>query len=276
MRVGPVAAPVRAEFRKVVSTRLWWGLLIPVALLSSTINLFGGAFTAAFDEAERLPLLLGSLAYALGLTSVFAAVHGVAAAAGEHRHRTITTTYLTTRGRAPVLLAKMLVSAGVGACYAIATVVTGVLAGTVADAGVAFPGVAPLAATALIGVAVSALWGALGAAFGTAVSNQVSALVALLLYLMAGELLVGALLDGAESRSVRALSSYLPGNAGEVAVYGIPVNEIAGPVTGPQVVELLAGVTSPPGWGVALVVLAAWTAVVGAVGWLVAARRDIT
>jgi ABC-type transport system involved in multi-copper enzyme maturation permease subunit len=276
VRAVAIAGPVRAEFRKVASTKLWWGLLIPVALLSSMINLFGGVFTAAFPESERLPLLLGSLAYALGLTSVFAAVHGVVAAAGEFRHRTITTTYLTARGRTPVLLAKMLVSAGVGACYAVATVVTGVLAGAAADGGTGFPGAGPLAATALIGVAVTALWGALGAAFGTAVSNQVSALVALLLHLMVGELLVGALLEAAESDAVRSLSSYLPGNAGEVAVYGIPVNEIAGPATGPQVVELLAGVTNPPGWGVAVLVLTAWTAAVGAVAWLVSARRDIT
>lgn len=276
MRLAAIGAPVRAEFRKVASTKLWWGLLIPVALLSSMINMFGGVFTAAFPESERLPLLLGSVAYSLGLTSVFAAVHGVVAAAGEYRHRTITTTYLTTRGRAPVLAAKMLVSAGVGACYAAVTVVTGMLAGAAADGGAAFPGVGPLAATALIGVAVSALWGALGAAFGTAVSNQVSALVALLLYLMVGELLIGALLEAAESGTLRALSSYLPGNAGEVAIYGIPANEIAGPVTAPQVVELLAGVTDPPGWGVALLVVAFWTAAVGAAGWLVAARRDIT
>lgn len=276
VKVGPIGAPVRAEIRKVASTKLWWGLLIPVALLSSMINLFGGVFTAAFAESERLPLLLGSLAYALGLTSVFAAVHGVVAAAGEYRHRTITTTYLTTRGRTPVLLAKMLVSAGVGASYAVATVVTGAMAGVVADAAAGFPGVGPLAVTALIGVAVSALWGALGAAFGTAVSNQVSALVSLLLYLMVGELLVGTLLEGAESEAVRALSSYLPGNAGEVAIYGVPAHEIAGPVTGSQVVELLAGVTNPPAWGVALLVLMIWTAAVGAVGWFVAARRDIT
>src|SRR5204863_7822885 len=108
------------------------------------------------------------------------------AAAGEYRHRTITTTYLTSHGRTPVLLAKMLVSAGVGACYAVATVVTGVLAGLVADAGTSFPGAGALAATTLIGVVVSALWGALGAAFGTAVSNQVSALMGLLLYLTVG------------------------------------------------------------------------------------------
>jgi ABC-type transport system involved in multi-copper enzyme maturation permease subunit len=269
-----MVAAVRAELRKVTSTRLWWGLLVPVALLSVVINLFGGAFTAAFPETDRLPLLLGSLGYALGLTSLFAAVQGVVAAAGEHRHRTITTTYLTTAGRGPVLLAKMLVSAAVGACYAAATVLVGVLAGLAADA--AFPVPGPLLATAAIGTVVAALWGALGAAFGTAVSNQVSALVALLLHLMVGELLVGALLGSAEAPAVRALSSYLPGNAGEVAVYHVPAREIAGPETGPQVVEILAAVTDPPPWPVALLVLATWTAAVAAVGWVVGARRDIT
>lgn len=269
-------AAIRAEYRKVVSTKLWWGLLIPAVLLSIVINLFGGTFTAAFPEAGRLPLLLGSLAYALGLASVFAVVQGVAAAAGEHRHRTITTTYLTTPGRGAVLLAKMLVSAGVGGSYAVTTVLVGVLAGLVADAGSGFPAVGPLLATAGIGVAVAALWGALGTAVGTAVSNQVTALVAVLLHLLIGELLIGALLGVAESETVRALSSYLPGNAGEVAVYGIPAREIAGPSAGPQVVEFLAGVTAPPPWWVALLALAAWTAAAGAAGWVLGGRRDIT
>lgn len=273
---GMVVAAIRAEFRKVTSTKLWWGLLVPVALLSIVVNLFGGAFTAAFPETDRLPLLLGSLGYALGVTSVFAAVQGVVAAAGEHRHRTITTTYLTTRGRGTVLLAKMLVSAAVGACYAAAAVLVGVLAGLAADAGAAFPAPGPLLATAAVGTVVAALWGALGAAFGTAVSNQVSALVALLLHLMVGELLVGALLGTADARAVRALPSYLPGNAGEVAVYHVPAREIAGPETGRDVVEILAAVADPPPWPVALLVLAAWTAAVGAAGWAIGARRDIT
>jgi len=268
--------PIRAELRKAASTKLWWALLLPVVVLSSVINLFGGAFTAALPEADTLPLLLGSLAYALTLTSVFAAVQGVVGAAAEHRHRTITTTYLTTQGRGAVLLAKMVVSAGVGACYAAAAVLVGVLAGLLTDAGAAFPAAGPLLATTTIGVVVAALWGALGAALGTAVSNQVSALVAVLLYLLIGELLLGALLDTAESGTVRALSSYLPGNAGDVAIYDIPARELAGPSTGPQVVEILAGVTAPPTWGVALLTLAAWTAVAGAVGWVVGGRRDIT
>jgi ABC-2 type transport system permease protein len=272
-----MAGLLRAEIRKTSSTKLWWGLLIPVAVLSILINLFGGLFTAAIpDEDGRLPLLLGSLAYALGLTSVFAAVHGVVAAAGEFRHRTITTTYLTAQGRAPVLLAKVATSATVGAFYAAATVLFGVLAGLVADAGTAFPGAGPLLAVTAIGMAVAALWGALGAALGIAVSNQVGALVGLLVYVLLGELLISALLGNADSETVQRFSSYLPGNAGDIAIYDIPARVLAGPEISSVVVETLAGVTAPPPWWGALLVLAAWTAAVAATGWVVGARRDVT
>ncbi|MGH3587890.1 MAG: hypothetical protein ACRDQ0_16370 [Pseudonocardia sp.] len=267
---------VHAEFRKVVSTKVWWGLLIPLVLLSAVVNLFGGAFSAALPADGALPLLLGSLAYALGLTGVFAVVHGVVAAAAEHRHRTITTTLLTTPGRWRVLLAKMAVSAGFGVLYAVATVLVGMATGLVSAADAAVPATGPLLATIAIGVVVTALWGAAGAALGTAVGNLVGALVGALLYLMLVERLVSMVLAGAESPAVQAWSPYLPGNAGEVAIYGIPAREIVGPLTGPQVVEQLAGTTAPPPWGVGLLTLALWTAVVGAVAWYVDARRDIT
>jgi ABC-type transport system involved in multi-copper enzyme maturation permease subunit len=268
---------LRAEVRKTTSTKLWWGLLIPVALLSVLINLFGGLFTAAIpDEQGRLPLLLGSLAYALGLTSVFAMVQGVVSAAAEFRHRTITTTYLTAARRWPVMVAKMATAAAVGAFYAAATMVLGVLAGLIGEAGKAFPSAGALLAVTAIGMAVSALWGALGAALGSAVSNQVSALVGALVYVLLGELLLSALLANAESLNLQRLSAYLPGNAGDVAIYDIPAQVLVGPELGPVVVETLAGVTDPPPWWGALLILTAWTAAVAATAWVVAERRDVT
>jgi ABC-type transport system involved in multi-copper enzyme maturation permease subunit len=272
-----VTGLLRAELRKTTSTRLWWGLFIPAGLLSVLINVFGGLFTAAIPVEEgRLPLLIGSLAYALGLTTVFAMVQGIVSAAAEFRHRTITTTYLTSARRSPVLLAKMATSALVGMVYALATVVLGVLAGLVGEAGSAFPTPGTLLAVTLIGMAVCALWGALGTALGTAVSNQVSALVGALVYVLLGELLISALLRNADSLDVRRLSAYLPGNAGDVAIYDIPARVLAGPDIGPVVVETLANVTAPPPWWGALLVLLAWTAAMAATAWVVADRRDVT
>jgi ABC-type transport system involved in multi-copper enzyme maturation permease subunit len=275
-----IAALVRSEYRKIVSTRGWWGLLIPVVLLSLLINAFGGligdfAEGVSGDEVT-LPLLLASLAYTLALTASFAAVSGAVGAAGEFRHRTITTTYLTAPGRGAVLAAKMLTAAAVGVVYALAATVLALVGGLLGQGGGRFPEVGPLLAVIAIGVAVCALWSAIGVALGTAMGNQVGALVTLLIYVLLGELLISLLLGASDAEPVAQITAYLPVNAGEVALYDIPATEIAGSVVGRDVAGLVAGVTGPLPWGVSLLVLAAWTAAAAAVAWWAAGRRDIT
>lgn len=262
-----------AECRKTVSIKLWWALLIPVVLLSALVNAFGGLFTASLADLGSPSLLPVSLAYSLSLTSVFAALYGVVTAAGEFRHRTITTTYLQARGRGSVLAAKSAVAAGVGAVYALGAALSGVPAGLLGG------GSAPDAASVLvvtgIGVVVVALWAVLGIALGTVLSNQVVALVVTLVYLLLGEFLLSPLLTRAGSPTVARLSSYLPGNAGDVALYDLPVRALSGADARP-VLELLAGVSAPPPWWGALIVLVFWTAAAAAGAWLVGDRRDIT
>lgn len=261
-----------AEFRKTVSIKLWWALLIPVVLLSALINAFGGLFTASLADLGSPSLLPVSLAYSLSLTSVFATLYGVVTAAGEFRHRTITTSYLQASGRGAVLAAKAVVAAGVGAVYALGAVLAGVPAGlfggsTAPDAGSVF-------AVTAVAVVVVALWAVLGTAVGTLLS-QVVAIVVTLVYLLLGEFLLSSLLTRARSPTVARLSSYLPGNAGDVALYDLPVRALSGADARP-VLELLAGVSAPPPWWGAVIVLAFWTAAAAAAAWLVGDRRDIT
>ncbi len=271
--MGALSAIVRAEVRKTVSVKLWWALLIPVVALAALVNAFGGLFTAALSDVGTPSLLPVSLAYSLSLTSVFAALYGIVAAAGEFRHRTVTTTYLLTRGRGRVLTAKALVAAGVGALYAFGAAVVGAPAGLLGGAGA--PDAGSVLAVAGIGMVVSALWAVLGTALGTAVSNQVVGLIVALVYLLLGELLLSSLLTRAGSPTVARLSSYLPGNAGDVALYDLPARALVG-ADARQAVELLAGVSAPPPWWGALIVLAFWTAAVLASAWVVADRRDVT
>lgn len=273
------AAQLRSEFRKIASTRLWWGLLIPVAVLSILLGLFGGLFSAEIgtlpgDEGQ-LPLMLASLGYALGLTSVLAALHGVVAAAGEFRHRTITGTYLSAPRRGSVLAAKAAGGAAVGALYAAVAIVLGAVSGLLGQASASVP-VGALAGVSAIGVVVCALWGVLGAALGTLLTNQVTVLVVLLGYMLVGENLLSLLLLGAESPAPGRLTPYLPVNAGDVALYDVPATTIAGPRLGPRIVEGLAGVTGPASWWASLLILAAWAAAAAAAAWAVGARRDIT
>jgi ABC-2 type transport system permease protein len=273
-----VVPALRAEARRVASTRLWWVLLVPVVALAALVNLFGGALGGGpiGDAGGDLPLLLASVAFTLTLTSVFAAVFGAVAAAGEFRHRTISTTYLTAGGRGRVLIAKLAAGAAVGGLYAVVAVLVGVVAGLLGNGGYRVPEVGVLSAVGAIGVAVAALWGAIGAAVGMLLANQVGALVALLVYLQVGELVLSAVFNNAGSPVLARLTPYLPVNAGDVAVYDLPAHALAGPTYGDRVVEELAGVTAPPPWWGALAVLAGWAALAAVVAWTVGDRRDVT
>jgi ABC-2 type transport system permease protein len=269
-----VTSGVRAEFRKAFSTKLWWALLVPVVVLAALINLFGGLFTASLGEEGGPSILLGSLAYSLSLTSVFAALHGIVTAAGEFRHRTITTTYLTARGRGRVLAAKCLSTAVFGALYAAVTVVVGSAAGLAARSGL--PDIGPLAGVTAVGLAVSALWAVIGTALGTVISSQVTVLVVALVYMLVGEPLLAAMLTSSGNGVVARTAAYLPVNAGDVAVYDLAGRALLGPSDGGQLAQLLAGVTAPPPWWGGLLVLAGWTAAAAATGYVVGGRRDVT
>lgn len=269
---------LHAELRKSLSTRLWWGLLIPVVALSLVVNAFGGLFTDLVGAIEPggpvPPLVLLSLAYSLSLTSVFATVLGAVGAGGEFRHRTITTTYLSGGGRTGVLAAKAAVAALFGTGYAVAAGLVGALIGLLSDS--APPTVLALVQVVVVGAVVCALWAVVGVALGVALGNQVGALVLALVYLLVGELLLGTLLRQAESPAVAGLSAYLPGNAGDVALYDLAVREVFGPIGTEEAVEFLATVTDPPAWWAGLLVLALWTAVLGAAAAVVGHQRDVS
>jgi ABC-type transport system involved in multi-copper enzyme maturation permease subunit len=274
-----VIPQLHSELRKAFSTRLWWGLLIPVAMLSLLVNAFGAGLSglaADFADGGDVPLLLLSMAFSLSLTGVFAAVFGAVAAGGEFRHRTITTSYLGAPGRVDLLVAKLAVAGLVGGLYGLVGSAVAVLAGALADPG-RLPAVSTLLSVTAIGALVCALWAAFGAAVAVAVGNQVGALLLVLVYLLVGELLVSTLLTSSSDPVVAALSSYLPGNAGDVALYDLPARAVIGGY-GPadELVSLLTAVSSPPPWWVGLVILSGWTSVVGALGALLGQRRDIT
>jgi hypothetical protein len=279
----PGAGVLRAEALKALSVRTWWALAIPVGLLAVMVNLFGGLFGSAVAGVggdDGIPgILLASLAYALSLTTVFAALHGVVLATAEFRHRTVTTTYLLA-GRVPTLLAKAAVAAGVGAAYALLAIVLGLLAGLAGQGAAPLPSVGGIVSLSCAGILVCAFWSVLGVALGTLVVNQAGAVVALLVYVLAAENLVALVLrsgteEGEAPGTAARITSLLPANAGDVALYDLPARELGGRYA-PSIVEGLAGVAAPPpGWG-ALLVLLVWTGAGLAVAWVVGGRRDVT
>jgi hypothetical protein len=258
-----IPALLRAEWRKARSTRLWWALLVPVVVVSALLNLVSGVFTLALGTAGGTgrPLLAASLASTLGVTAVVAALHGAVAAAGELRHRTITTTYLTSPRRGPVLLAQALACAAVGTGYALVAVLVGVLASLLSRGTDRFPPPDALLGLTGTGAAVAALAGAAGAAVGALVGSQVGAVLGLLGWALVAEPLATALL--ATAPALAGVPAHLPATAAATALRAVPAQVLGAP----------PGALSGPA---ALVVLAAWTLAVLAVAGWTAARRDIT
>ena len=253
-RIGPAhrwRAVLRAEVRKTTSVRLYWLLLIPIVVLALAMSLFGSLITLLVPTAtETSPiLLLAGLASTLSAVSIVAAAFGALTASGEYRHRTVTQAFLTgTRGQ--VLGAKVVVAAVVAAVYGLVTALLGPLLGGVVLGGQTLPDTAALVSLGLTGMLVCALWGVIGVAVGTLVPNQAGAVAVVVGYMLIGEnVLAGVMRAGDETGSdpsvFARLTSFLPGNAGDIALYESPVKAAGQSSGGQLVLEFLAGVSCP-------------------------------
>ncbi|WP_149202622.1 ABC transporter permease [Actinotalea subterranea] len=271
-------AALTTEFRKLVTTRLWWGLLLCMAVYMAflgagmafffTVDGADAAFTGMNGEptgatldATAIAMTVYTLAPALGY--VFPVVVGALAVTGEFRHMTVTPTFLAEPRRSVVLGAKLLASLPLGLVF-----------GLVGTLFTVLPGAAVLAlrdqATALgdletwrtigLSVLVLAVWAMVGVGFGTVLTHQVAAIVTLLAFTQFVEPIARMLLGSSEVTA--GLSKWLPGAAGE-SVTGASLYSSTG------VAELLP-------WWQGLLVLVGYGLVMAAVGRVTTLRRDIT
>lgn len=273
-------AALVTEYRKLVTTRLWWVLLLAMAVYmiflggvfafsftvapSSAVSGSGGMNTNAQGaalSAREIAIAVYTLATSLGY--VFPVIVGALSVTGEVRHHTLTPTFLAEPRRSVVLAAKMVSSLPVGLVFG--------LVGTVSTAGA---GAAVLALrgketfltdpamlrTLGLSVVALAVWCSVGVGFGALLTNQVAAVVVLLAFTQFVEPLVRILLG--QFSAVAGVSKFLPGAAGE-AITGGSFYSASG----------LATLLNP--WQ-GFAVLVAYAVVFAVVGRLAALNRDIT
>jgi len=255
----PRPALIRAEFLKVVSTKMWIGLLVGV-LIFVAIQVAATAFAPRTgDTANQLPPLtsaagLRNLFGGVGQATVFALIIGALGITQEFRHQTITSTFLAAPHRSRVMVAKMLAHVLVGALYGVAAVVGGF---AIAFAALAVKDHAPVDYTvvAQIGFGVIlayALYAVLGVAVGTLVRNQIAALVGLIVWAVFVEALLILL--------VPKVGKWLPGGAVE------GIKQVAG---FNQNADYLAPLP-------ASLLLIAWAVAFAAVASVTTLRRDVS
>jgi ABC-2 type transport system permease protein len=112
---------IRAEFRKLVTTQVWfWMLLLALAL--TALGVVGVILGSDNDAALTAQVRDVFTAAALGFTYVPMFVLGVLAITTEFRYQTITPTVLTTPSRWTLITAKIIAYVLVGVAYALACV----------------------------------------------------------------------------------------------------------------------------------------------------------
>jgi ABC-2 type transport system permease protein len=243
---------VRAEFTKLATTRLIYGLaaaMAAFAVLTVAANILDRQGAPPLS-ADSLPMLVGG---PVTLLSGAALLLGILGMAGEFRHQTVTQTFLVTPDRGRVVAAKLVAYPLAGIALTLSILA---FTGAVATGWLAAKGITPSLLDArlgrvLLGAALAAgLSGLVGVGVAALVRNQVAALVGVAVWVLVVEGLLMSLLNAPSS-----LAKWLPSAA-------------AAALTNPGGAQLsrLAGTLVLAGYALALAL----------VGTRLVVRRDIT
>lgn len=288
-----------AEFRKTLTTKSWWGLMIPAVVLAFGFALGWGAFanevgdvlssreTRAITQAlgietGDLPMGLLAIGHGVNIGLTFPVIFGVFALAGEYSKKTITTTFLTAPNRVSVLTAKMITYTVWGAVYGLVVAAASSLGIMISVDSARLP----TGGQWLAVLGASVLAGALATLFGIGVgavwNSVVGSVVTLVIYLLVIENVLvllfyglwrvdwlgGVLPNGTMNGIVGAIGAQAFGAAG-VKVPGLDDEAL-------WTLQYVAGAPGAFSWWASTLVFLVWTMVFFAGGWAANQRRDIT
>ncbi|WP_112269045.1 ABC-2 transporter permease [Lentzea terrae] len=286
---------VQAELRKTTTTGLWWGLLIPTAVLALGWGLSTGllgkyfvdfASTSEVDEVsdflgvtpDQWKVSLFGIARAINISTIFPMVFGALAISGEINRRTITTTFLTAPSRMQALLAKMLVYVLWGAVYGLAIMLfLGIGVVLTSNAG-QLPDAGGWVTLTLVCVLSSVLMTMFGVGIGALIPNVAGSIVLLLLYFLVIENVLHLVLAYLE---VPAVIGFLPNGSinGLTGSAAVDLFLSTAGVVPPEIEDVLRAIAGAGGaldWWWSGLVFLGWSGIVFAGGWALTQSKDIT
>ena len=183
---------VRAEWTKLLTTRVWIGLLLGACLM---VGAFATLFTAFAGNDDSGIAPVGTATYeqlALAVSAnatILFIVLGIIGTTQEYRHRTATPTFLASPHRGRVVIAKLLAYVAAAAPMALVVIAVDVLVVTVyAGAKGAAPSLSGDNLRVLLGAwAALVIYTVIGVGVGALLRNQVGAIVGALVYLFVVE-----------------------------------------------------------------------------------------
>jgi len=257
---------VRSELRKILTTRLWWGMAVAVALCGVLVT----ALFTLLAGNQGMPPLDGpnavSQAYTQGLTFAYLIVLavGIISIGTEYRHRTITASYLTVPRRARLFAAKLVAAAVAGAGYGLVYIISALAVGVpivLARGFSPFPADDTVPRSLFMSVLALSLWALIGFGLGALIKNQIAALIVGVGVAWIGEQLI---LIGLLAAGWQQVAAFLPSMA-TIAL-----------ISEPMAVEGMPFDIDYLTWWQGAVVLAAYALVLAGFGALRGSREDVS
>jgi len=260
---------IRTELLKVRTTRLSYGLLATGAGITAMFSILESARAGAGGANAPDPLYTTSgfgTVFSAGIWGLlFAAVLGVTVSTTEFRHQTATLTYLATPHRNRVLTAKMAAGALTGTVFGLVSflIAGGTALGFTLARGYRVPlGDATMARFGVGHLLAGALLAAIGVCLGALVKSQLAAIVAVFVWAIIIESLIGGLFT--------ATRPYLP----YTAATNLAGTTLGGAAFGPAHTTTASGAPLP--FVAAVALLAAITAALALTAAATTTPRDIT
>ncbi|HEV2783801.1 MAG TPA: hypothetical protein VGX25_30815 [Actinophytocola sp.] len=205
---------IKAEFRKILTTRLWWALLIPAVLLAlgwawGFSALLTDIINDAADESivNELDIRVDELSWSsialtrsMNIATIFPMVFGALALASEISRKTITTSFLTAPNRSTLLGAKAITYVLWGVIYGAVVAAAASLGAMIGSDSKYLPDAGDWILILLSGIVACLLWTLLGMGVGALLGSPVGTLVLLLIYALIvgpfGELVLTGVTEG--------------------------------------------------------------------------------
>jgi ABC-2 type transport system permease protein len=248
---------LRAELRKVVTTKLWWGMMLG-SMAFAALGVVSQIATNGLRNNAAAPLSSPVTQRAIFSSSVsgyiFSVIVGIIIITTEFRHFTSRPTFLLEPRRGRVIAAKIVVAAGVGVLYGVAcgAVALAIAVPWLSAKGVSIDWVPNGLVVVMVGALfVIAIFAVVGVGVGVLFRNQVAAVIGTLAYLFVLEPLVSII------PVVKEAYRYLPGAAAS-ALTGASREQVT-------LLSNWEGGLLLLGWGLAFAVA----------GWILTVARDI-
>jgi ABC-2 type transport system permease protein len=292
-----MGALITAEFRKILTTRLWWALLIPAVVLAFGWSFVASLLTTQIAESVRddptfqraqltfqdAPWTVIALSRAINISTIFPMLFGALGVSSELHRRTITTSFLTASSRSALLSAKAAVYFVWGLLYGLAIAVFAVLGTLAGSHGNYLPDASGWLLLALAGLLSSVLWTMFGLGVGALLGSTTGSIVTLIIYAVIAEPIIDLFLHNHVAGSLPngAADGLTGSTAAQVIIdhlnspnlSALPQNAIDALH---EVIRVSAGALGAFNWWASGLIFLAWTSVFFLTGMLINRQRDIT